>query len=74
MMSPNLDCLPLDWFLVVNKRHVDVAQFVCPLVPVHDMWRLTDPDSCGKQSKSVMSRVQGHSLMMVLDENQNPSQ
>ena len=74
MTSLDLDCLPLDWFLVVNKRHVDVAQFVCPLGPVHDMWRLTDPDSCGKHPSQVMSRVQGHSLMMVLDENQNLSQ
>ena len=34
--------------LITNcqQRHVDVVQIVCPaLVPVHAVWRLTDPDS-----------------------------
>ena len=28
-----------------KQRPADVAGVVCPLVPVHDVWRLTDPDS-----------------------------
>ena len=28
-----------------KQKPVDVAQVVCPLAPVHDVWRLNDPTS-----------------------------
>ena len=37
-----------------KQRPLDVVQVVCPLVPVHDMQRLTDPDSFFDFSESLI--------------------
>ena len=38
-----------------KQRPVDVAQVVCTLVPVHDLWRLIDPDSFFDLSESLIN-------------------
>ena len=48
-MSLELYCLPLDWSLVVNKGLLYFA-----LVPVHNVWRLTDPDGFFGLSESLI--------------------
>ena len=53
-MPLDLYCLPLDWSLVVNKGLLYFAQVVCPLVPVHNVWRLTDPDGFFGLSESLI--------------------
>ena len=57
MRARDLDCIPLQRFLVINKRPADIAQVVCPLIPGNDLWRLTDPDSFFDLSDSSPCQV-----------------
>ena len=51
-----------------KQRPVDVAQFVCTLVPVHDVLKLTDPDGFFDLSESLIVLPLNYSCPLLIDD------